>query len=238
MCEAPESEVPGNFPPTQWTKILTVIQLGDADEAWKALEMFCQSYRPAIVNFFQRRGCSPADAEEFTQEFFLTRIHERWDVQEGFLFKAGRSEKSKFRCFLSTALRRFLVDQWRKKNRHLPDLGLDPLESNAQLPSDINAETIYRECDRAVAVQTIQKAIDRTNASKLHIAHFQNQISQRDAALAMDISEDAFKQSYRRFRERLAKELWEEVSQQVGPDKSEIEAEIKYLMSLFASLKA
>ena len=53
-------------------------------------------------------------------------------------------------------------------------------------------------------------------------------------AVSQVIHKGMAKQAFHRFRERLARDLWEEVGKLVGPDEADIRAEIAYLMSLFA----
>lgn len=106
----------GCFPTTKWTVLLNVIQEGDAAAAASALESFCAQYRPAIRNFFVRRGVDPDEAEEYTQNFFLQRILKPWEGRDGFLHAAQRREAGKFRSFLSHVLWLHLQDEWRRKS--------------------------------------------------------------------------------------------------------------------------
>jgi RNA polymerase sigma factor (sigma-70 family) len=230
---------PSNYPATQWTGIIEVIQKGDDNAAWRALEDFCEGYRPAIYNFFRRHGVSHADAEEYTQEFFLTRIHERWDVREGFLFKAHRDQKSKFRCFLCTVLRRFLIDKWRKLQR--TPLQVDdpnPVLSTLDMASDEDPGRFEREFDRAIALEIFQKVAGDSTHSRYLLAHFRNEITQAEAARELRISENAFKQAFFRFRRSFPINLRNEVKKLVGPEQCEIDAEIKHLISIFAHAKS
>jgi DNA-directed RNA polymerase specialized sigma24 family protein len=103
------------FPTTQWTEIIEAIQQGDRTRASAALADFCCRYRPAIVEFFRQRGCSPDRAEDCAQEFFRSGVIEGWEQQEGFLYEASRKAGAKFRSFLSRILWRFLQDEWKKE---------------------------------------------------------------------------------------------------------------------------
>jgi len=239
MMNSSSKGEPSNYPATQWTMIIEVIQKGDEKAAWGALEGFCEGYRPAVYNFFRRRGVNHADAEEYTQEFFLTRIHERWDVREGFLFKAHRDQKSRFRCFLCTVLRRFLIDKWRELQR--TPLQVDdpnPVLSTLDMASDEDPGRFDREFDRAIALEIFQKAAGNSTHSRFLLAHFRNEITQAEAAKALRIKENAFKQSFSRFRKSFPRNLRNEVKKLVGPEKSEIDAEIRHLISIFAQEKS
>jgi RNA polymerase sigma factor (sigma-70 family) len=234
MSEQKTTPASDCFPTTQWTGILNVIQTGGGEASWKALEDFCERYRPAIYNFFRRRGRNHGDAEEFTQEFFLTRIHKRWDIQKGFLFRAKRSEQSKFRCFLCTALRAFMVDMWRESQRGLPEAPNErSLTDRSDLENHPDPDQIGRLVDREVALEIIKQAASDFTHSKYLLAHFRGDLSQAAAAAKLGVSEGAFRVAYHRFRKRFLAALRKEVGKLVGPNPDEIDTEIKYLMTLF-----
>jgi len=223
----------GSFPTTQWTLILEVMKAGDPTAALNALGSFCQCYRPAIRNFFLRRGLSREQAEDFTQSFFTSRVFEKWDTRDSFLHNVERREASRFRSFLSHVLWRFLQDEWRKSGRNASHVSLSDPEVPAEEMCGQTFDNFGREFDRVLALEIIQKAACRSKNSKYHLAHLQGEISQAEAARELGMSENTFKQAHFRFRERLARDLWNEVSRMSGPDEGEVREEIRYLMSLF-----
>src|SRR5437016_4772802 len=99
MSDSQQTSASSSFPTTQWTQIISVIQKGDDAAAWQALSQFCERYRPAVHNFFRRRGCSPEEADDHTQEFFSTRIMADWEQRAGFLISADRKQTVRFRSF-------------------------------------------------------------------------------------------------------------------------------------------
>ncbi len=233
------STAPQCFPTTQWTLVLNVIQRDDGAAATDALGTFCERYRQAIRNFFLRKGVKPDRAEDYTQLFFTEKILKRWNGRDGFLHTARRIESCRFRSFLSHVLWRFLQDQWGKERAittggqaaHVslsdPELHLDET-----IPGTY--EVFGREFDRELALEIIRKAAARSRHSKYHEAHLRGEMTQAEAARELGMQENAFKVAHHRFRERLARDLWAEVSRLVGPDEAEVRAEIAYLMSLFA----
>jgi RNA polymerase sigma factor (sigma-70 family) len=226
----------GSFPTTQWTLIVHAIQKGDHAVAETALNRFCERYRPAIVNFFLRRTGKPDQAEDYAHEFFLTKVHKLWEDRSGFLFNARQDRTKRFRSFLATALHFFLIDQWRKgKTPALGASGDDPpvSESGDSAGEREESEKIQQEVDRSLAVQTIRDAIKKAQPSSHHIKFFNGEISQKEAAAALNQSEDAFTQSYKRFRERLRDELRHAVAEMID-DKEDIDSEIKYFLLIFS----
>ena len=229
----------GCFVTTQWTQVIHVIQQGNDEAAWRALVEFCERYRPAVYQFFCRRGCSPSEGEDLTQAFFTSRILEKWEQRDTFLHTAQRGPKMMFRSFLCHVLWRFLQDEWRKRSSqkagggvcHLP---LDELEVSAAGAEGESCKGFGREFDRAFAREILQKAAGRSKHSGHLLAHLRQELTQEEAAQALGLTLGAFKQAYHRFRQRLATDLREEVAHLVGPEEEEIRAELKYLMGLFS----
>ena len=237
MNGEPNTEGNSSFPSTYWTLIFKAIQSGDNAAAEAALGRFCERYRPAIVNFFVRRGCPKHQAEDYAQEFFLTRIHNPWDVRSGLLFNVERREGKLFRSLLAVALHRFLIDQWRKKaapSDPATSAG-DPADTNSGFDAGTGneSEKIQEGIDRELAVQTIRDAIQRAQPSPSHVKFWNQEITQKDAAAALNQSEDAFTQSYARFRRRLREELRKAVAEMID-ESEDVDSEIKYFLSIFA----
>jgi DNA-directed RNA polymerase specialized sigma24 family protein len=239
MGDDSHSQASKCFPTTQWTLVLDVIQREDGAAATDALQTFCERYRPAIRNFFLRKGVNPDRAEDYTQMFFTEKILKRWDGRDGFLHMARRIESCRFRGFLSHVLWRFLQDQWGKEKAvttggQTVHVSLSDPELHADEIIPGTYEVFGREFDRVFALEVIQKAANLSKHSKFHMAHLRREITQAEAAIELGMKEETFKQAHHRFRERLAGDLWDEVCKLVGPDEYEIRSEIKYLMSLFA----
>jgi DNA-directed RNA polymerase specialized sigma24 family protein len=239
MREPMENASSSCFPTTQWTQLIDMMQRGGRETAQTALNEFCERYRPAIHQFFRRRGCTHEDAEDFTQSFFAGRILSHWEDADSFLHAARPDGQRRFRSFLCHVLWRFLQDEWKKQNtaragggaRHVP---LDQLELAGE-PDDLHVSSRFgREFDRVFALQIIHRAAERSPHSRHLLAHLRGEVLQQAAARELGLTENAFKQAYHRFRKRLAQDLWDEVSKLSGPDDHEIRAEIEYLMSLFA----
>jgi DNA-directed RNA polymerase specialized sigma24 family protein len=230
---------PGCFPTTEWTQIFDVIQQGDGPAASAALENFCEQYRPAIRNFFLRRGADFEHAEEYTQNFFLQRILKPWDGRASFLHTAERRAGGKFRNFLSHVLWLHLHDEQRKAlavntGGQAEKISLSDPEHSAEELGGVSYEAFGRTLDRELALEIIRRAAARSCHSQYHEAHLRGEMSQAEAARELDIQEGTFKMAHHRFRRRLAEDIRAEVARLVGPDEGEVREEIAYLISLFA----
>jgi DNA-directed RNA polymerase specialized sigma24 family protein len=93
------------FPTTRWS---LVVHAGAPNhpEAQGALESLCRLYWYPLYAFARRQGRAHHEAEDRTQEFLSGLIGR--DTLSGLSPERGR-----FRAFLLTALRHFLVDEWR-----------------------------------------------------------------------------------------------------------------------------
>jgi RNA polymerase sigma factor (sigma-70 family) len=97
------------FVTTHWTVVLTAGRT-DSTRAQDALGKLCRTYWYPLYAYIRQRGHSPHDAQDLVQEFFARLL------QRQSLAHLSR-DKGKFRSFLLTALRHFLVDEWKKARR-------------------------------------------------------------------------------------------------------------------------
>jgi len=98
--------VAGSFVTTHWSVVLAA---GDAQssQANEALEKLCCTYWYPLYAYVRRKGYSPDDAQDLTQEFFARSL------ARNFLTAADRN-KGKFRSFLLGSLEYFLAREWTK----------------------------------------------------------------------------------------------------------------------------
>jgi DNA-directed RNA polymerase specialized sigma24 family protein len=93
----------GLFATTHWS---VVLQAGEEDSphAAAALEQLCRTYWYPLYAYARRRGYSPEDAQDQTQGFFA-RLLARHSLL------GLRPENGRFRCFMLTALKHFLINE-------------------------------------------------------------------------------------------------------------------------------
>jgi RNA polymerase sigma factor (sigma-70 family) len=102
----PASGTQACFQDTHWSVVLAAGKT-ESPKAAAALEKLCRSYWPPLYAFIRRRGHSPEEAEDLTQEFF-TRFLKRHDLA------TISPEKGRFRSFLLAVLKHFLVNEWHR----------------------------------------------------------------------------------------------------------------------------
>ena len=91
------------FATTRWSLVMAAGQRGSA-EAEQALASLCEMYWYPVFAFVRRMGHSVDEAQDLTQGFF-TRL-----IEKSYLEDADR-DRGRFRAFLLTACRRFVLDE-------------------------------------------------------------------------------------------------------------------------------
>jgi DNA-directed RNA polymerase specialized sigma24 family protein len=77
---------------------------GDTASAGEALEKLCRTYWPPLHAFIRREGYDETEAKDLTQEFFLKLIERDY-------LRHLRHQRGKFRSFILTLLKHFLLEQ-------------------------------------------------------------------------------------------------------------------------------
>ena len=116
------------FATTRWSIVVSAGHQSSPD-AESALETLCRTYWYPLYAFARRRGSSPEDAADLTQEFFARLIEKRWLAE-------ADSSKGRFRTFLLTALSHFLAKEWRRERAAKRSGGrkLISLDDTAEVP--------------------------------------------------------------------------------------------------------
>lgn len=89
------------FDTTRWSMVLEARK--GPDEARRALETLCRSYRPPVLAYIRGHGYDATSAEDLTQSFFARFVEQAYHLN-------ADPERGRFRAFLLTALKRFLID--------------------------------------------------------------------------------------------------------------------------------
>lgn len=91
----------GRFDTTRWSVVLQA--RGDPAGARAALETLCRTYRPPVLAYVRSHVYARDNAEDLTQAFFARFLERAWHAD-------ANPERGRFRAFLLTALKRFLID--------------------------------------------------------------------------------------------------------------------------------
>jgi RNA polymerase sigma factor (sigma-70 family) len=232
------------FVTTHWSLVLAA-QQSHASGAQAALARLCQSYWYPLYAFVRRRGSSPEDAQDLTQEFFARLLAQGW--------LAGADQaRGRFRTYLLTAMGHFLANEWHKARAQKRGGGVQwvPLQLDSaetrygQEPMDpLTPEQIY---ERRWAVGLLEDVLKRLRAE--HVLAGSTELfetlkpcllgareSQPYAILAVKLSltEGAVKTAVHRLRRRYRELLHEAVAQTVATPE-EVDDELRYLLTVLA----
>lgn len=145
------------FATTHWSLILQA--RGGPEATHAALEEICRAYRAPVLAYVRGSGRSAPDAEDLTQEFFARLLERRWDT-------AADPARGRFRAFLLTALKRFLLDAQaashaRKRGGDYRQVDWEPAADTLAVPASQSPEHAF---ERAWAATVIERAYERLRA--------------------------------------------------------------------------
>lgn len=226
------------FQTTNWS--LVVSAAGESLESLQALEELCSAYWPPLYSYARRMGYVEADAKDLTQAFFLRLL------DKGLLERAD-SRRGRFRTFLLTSLRRFMVNEWKYRRatkrggkREIVNLGFQEGLFNFGEPAhEMTPERVY---DRNWALTVLQRAYSELesemrevgNASLFEmlapcLAREPDSPSYQELAAQLDSTADALKMRASRLRKRLGEIIRAEIRKTVASD-DDVEDEIRTLL--------
>jgi RNA polymerase sigma factor (sigma-70 family) len=234
------SHAPRAFVTTHWSQVLLAADQHLPNSA-QALERLCQSYWPPLYCYLRRDGRSSHEAEDLTQAFFA-RLLERNTLA------MANPERGRFRNFLLSALKNFVINEWRsqhtqKKGGQFQILSLDAQASEGYYvaePGDhLTPDVLF---DKHWALTVIERAMDRLRGEYAAIGKadlFEDLKSFLVAKKGTPHAELATKHGIpagtigviiHRLRQRYATLLREEIATTVN-DPSEIDDEIRHLIA-------
>jgi len=227
------------FTTTHWSVVIAA----GAGASLKASEALAQLYRVywyPLYAYVRRKGYSPDEAPDLTQEFFARML-------AGNYFSTLDRRKGKFRSFLLAAMEHFLAKEWTRAHRlkrgggqTLVSLDDDTAEQRYRLePShDLTPEKIFeRRWAMTLLEQTMNRLGEEHGAAgktqlferlKTFLAGDRPDCSYAQAGAELAMSEGAVKVAVHRLRRRYGELLRDEIAQTVARPE-EIDEEIRYL---------
>jgi RNA polymerase sigma-70 factor (ECF subfamily) len=244
----PESEreseeiAPRVFATTHWSVVLAA---GDqrSPQVEAALTRLCQTYWFPIYAFVRKRGHSPEQAQDLTQEFFAVFL------EKNHVAKAAR-ERGRFRSFLMTSVENFLRNehdraraQKRGGGRRL--LSLDEQDAEARYLCEPVTESdpakSFEQRWAATLLNTVLKRLqdefgatgrrDLFDALQAHLWGDSESIPYPQLAGQFGMTLANVKTTAHRLRQRYRELLREEIAHTVALP-SQIDDEIRHLMKV------
>jgi RNA polymerase sigma factor (sigma-70 family) len=238
-------ERPPLFTTTHWSVVLAA---GDprSPQAVQALETLCRTYWYPLYAFVRSSGHTPADAEDLTQEFFARLLSKHY-------LSAVHQERGKFRWFLISAVKRFLLNERQrasavKRGGTSPHIPFDGEKAEERYRLDAaDACTPDRLFDRAWASNLIQTAYQRLDeeyrlegkrplfeALRVFLAGDKTEQTYAETGAGLGMTEGAVKVAVHRLRRRCRELLREQVAQTVHTP-ADLEEELRSLQAAFST---
>jgi RNA polymerase sigma factor (sigma-70 family) len=234
---------------TQWTVVVRAAQENRLSER-PALGLLLEKYWRPLYFYARQRGLSAADAEDATQEFMRELI-------EGQILSAADPAKGRFRNFLLTIWKRFLIDRNRGETRLKRGGGevitsifcaageQDFLERSSYRPKNRQPEELFEEEWASSIVREAFTALEseyaNSNRSKIFhgLAPFVttpvNGETYATIASQHGMTIGAAKVALHRLRQRFADVLRQLVEETLD-DPSDLEAEIHVLLKFISGV--
>jgi RNA polymerase sigma-70 factor (ECF subfamily) len=230
------------FTTTHWSVIL--LAGGDASNAADAaLDHLCRTYWYPLYAYVRRQGHSKDDAQDLTQSFFARLLERKY------LRLADRNQ-GRFRTFLLTSLKHFLINDWKKENREKRGGGQKAISLDEEMAESRFAaepaiaqppDTLYDRGWAAVLLESAQAALksefersgkqDLFERFKTCVLVEQGDLSYTKLALELGMTENAVRVAAHRLRQRYGELLRAEVAQTVSTP-AEVNEELRYLVSV------
>ncbi len=234
----------GGFPTTHWSTVLSAG--GGADpNAQAALERLCRAYWYPLYAYVRRQGRSVEEAQDLTQEFFARLLQKEY---------LGHPDptRGRFRTFLLTALKRFLINEWAKgrmakRGDGQPAISWDQRGTEMRfLAEPVDQSTPEKAFEKRWAVTVLEQVLDRLREES--IASGKAERFERlkvllwgekgsppyaEVAAELGLSEGALKVVVHRMRTRYRELLRVEVAHTVARPE-EVDDELRHLIAVIS----
>jgi len=237
----PESRGGIAFTTTHWSVVLEA--QGESPQAQEALEKLCRTYWRPIYSFIRRQGSWTEDAEDLTQGFFALLL-ERKDLN------TVRKEKGRLRSYLLASVKNFLADEARhamavKRGKGQRLIPLDDIRERDRIDIErsdrLTADQIYERRWAFTVLEQVMARLRDEYRSAGNVRFFDQmrkmlmdesgRPSQAQVASEFDMTENAVKQAFYRFRQRYQTLLREEIAHTVAMP-GDIEDELRHLIAV------
>jgi RNA polymerase sigma-70 factor (ECF subfamily) len=245
------SSEPREFVTTRWSLILSAAHFASEEQrARDALAELCRTYWRPIFSFVRARDYSIEDAQDLTQDFFVTILKKNWLHQ-------ADPNRGRFRSLLLRSLQNFLINATEKTHAHKRGGDVEFISWDdwmAEAPSQLSlpAQALKtlppeRLFDLAWATTVVEHALQRLREeceSKGKLWLFQalsplltderDELSYANLSAELGMPETAVKKQLHNMRRRYRSLLRDEVSQTVA-DPADVDDEIRYLCASLAT---
>jgi RNA polymerase sigma-70 factor (ECF subfamily) len=223
--------------------VVLAAKAGDSPQATQALEKLCRTYWYSLYAYVRRKGHSPEDAQDLTQGFFARLLEKDY-------LKLADRERGKFRAFLLTAIKHFLVNEWEstrtaKRGGGQMVFSLDePLAESRYLSEPTRELSPDKVFEKRWAITVLEQVLGRLRQESVAAGKGElfellkealwgekNAASQAELGTPLGLSAAAVKSAVHRFRLRYRELLRSEIANTVASHE-DIDEELRHLVSV------
>lgn len=233
--KAQRRRVVDRFETTRWSVVIEAG--GDGETARDALAALCRTYRPPVLAYIRAHLRHGEEAEDLTQEFFAHLL-------ERHLAARADRARGKFRAFLLTSLKNFLVNERERAGaqrrgggaQRLPDAALDSMVDPEAGPEQAFerewARTVLRE-----AMTRLEREAELAGRAELfsqlrpYLVESPGETDYAALAQARGLRRNTVAVAVHRMRSRL-RELVREVVADTAGDDAAIDAELQTMRAV------
>lgn len=232
------------YPPTQ-TSLIRAVKSESETQRFAALSELARIYWYPVFATARRRGCSPRDAEDLTQELFLRLIRNN-------AFATISKDRGKLRAYLRTSVRRLCQEKHRREHagKRIPEsnlLSIDAEEGEARYVRDKPrnneapdkffderwALALLKEVENRLAAEfAVGPMKERFEALRPYIINDSSTIGYAGIASRLCVSPGTLKTTMTRFRSRFREALREEIANTLCKE-ADVDEELRHLLAVF-----
>ena len=233
-----------SFATTRWTQVLA--SSGESSESKAALSDLCDAYYAPIYAFVRNRVGNEQESRDLTHDFFALLL-------AGNPFRNLVRGSSRFRSYLLGALKHFLIDEIRAKQRlkrgggvrgeALADEHPSGSGIGVSVPEDATEDMVY---DKQWAITLMNRALKTLEGEfaksdkqplfdilKPWLVGEADGLSQKSAAEQLNANQGAVKVAIHRLRKRFRQILKNEITQTLDVD-ADVKDELDYLVAVLS----
>ncbi len=229
-----------DFPTTRWTLVAAAGNDNQPDRR-QALASLCEAYWYPLYAYARRRGDSPEQAQDHTQEFFARFIEHDY-------FDRADPDRGRFRSFLLSSFKFYLCDEIGVAHAQKRGGGVAPLPFEISRGEEMyvrepfHSETPERIYERRWARTLLDRVLERLRDEFVRhgrLEYFNKlkaclqedfDVPYADLARQLETTESALKVGVHRLRKRYRNLIRSEIADIVA-DPADIEPELRHLIA-------